>query len=389
MTTLKSLCFFTATRAEYFLLKPVMELCMLDPEVELQLLVSGTHLDEAFGSTINDIESDSFPISARIPILSKEDGQVAACEATGAALAGVGKALHNLAPDALVLLGDRYETLAAAGAAVLCRIPIAHLHGGEVTLGAVDDLFRNAVTKMSTLHFTSSEEHRNRVINMGEHENNVFNVGAIGVETAHTTAPPAPDELVNRIGFMPDKHTLLLTVHPETASEFPLAPLQALLSALNNMPGTPLIFTKSNADPDGRASNAILTEFISGRSASAVLVDSLGQSCYLDTAKRCGAVVGNSSSGIIEIPGTGTPTVNIGRRQEGRPQAQSVIDVQSSSEEILQAIERALSVEFQAISVQAKNLFYKPGTAQNIMRHLKAISIDDETKLSKPSGTTS
>lgn len=376
---MRKVCVFTATRAEYGILKPLLALLRDEPGAELQLLVSGTHLSREFGHTVDEIRADGFVPSAEAAILDPADGDGPA--ATGLAMArgveGYTRALGSLAPDILVLLGDRYEIFAAAAAATALSIPIAHLHGGESTEGAMDEAFRHAITKMSHLHFTCAESYRQRVVRLGESPDRVFDTGSLSAESIATLVLPTRDELEASIGFRVDERTLLTTFHPETlAHESPEAQFSIFLRALDRLSDTSVLFTKANADAGGRAINAMIDAYVEGGRRRCVAFTSMGQLRYLGAMRHCGAVVGNSSSGILEAPSFGVPTVNIGDRQKGRVRAAGVIDCPCDESSIVQAVERALSPEFRDRAKKTASPFYKADTARNMCRLLLGTPLD-------------
>ena len=360
---LKKICFFTGTRAEYGLLRPVIRLIGDHPEADVQLLVSGTHLSKDFGETWREIETDGFSINERVEILSGDSSEQGICAAMGLAIQGLGGALKRLSPDLLVVLGDRYEALAVAIAATVYKIPIAHLHGGELTLGAIDDAFRHAITKMSHLHFTSSQEHQERVIQMGETPASVFNVGAIGVENIINMESFSREIVEERIGISPGQAYVIATYHPVSLDPEPsLEHLKHLLAALEKFKELSVIFTGANADPEGQEINRYLQEYVSKRPERCHFFMSLGSKLYFSAAKYASLVIGNSSSGIIEIPSLGVPVVNLGNRQLGRLQSEDIVNCAGSkAQEIVQAIQVALTKELIKV-----NPYEKQGSAKAI-----------------------
>ena len=298
-----------------------------DPCIDLQLLVSGSHLAPEFGETWRQITADGFAIDAQVDMCLSSDEPVAVAKSMALGLAGFAEALDRLKPDLLVVLGDRYEALAAAEAAMLLRVPIAHIHGGEATEGAIDDSIRHAITKMAHLHFAAAELYRERILQLGEAPERVFTVGAPGLDHIDNTKLIDRRELERELGFQFGDRNLLVTYHPATLDPAsPAAAVRRLLDALDRMPEVRVIMTKSNADVGGRAINAAIDDYASQRPGRVLAVSSLGQQRYLSVMAQVDAVVGNSSSGIIEAPAMGKPTVNIGPRQQGRVRAPSVID---------------------------------------------------------------
>lgn len=343
----KNVCVLTATRAEYGLLKNLILRLQKEPEFRVNVLVTGMHLDKAFGETYREIEEDGVPIAAKIPILSKQDGAVGMSETMSNALVGFGHFFAENRQDLLVVLGDRYETMAVCIAAMNERIPIAHIHGGEVTEGAIDDAIRHSITKMSYLHFTSTEVYRKRVIQLGEHPDRVFNAGALGVENILSRKLLDKSELEESIQFKLGEKYCLVTFHPVTLEENSgIEQVNELLQAMDEMEEYRYLITKANADAGGRAINERLEEFAETRRERIYLTESLGMIRYLSAMKYCSMVIGNSSSGISEAPAMGIPTVNIGDRQKGRIQAVSIVNCEPETSAIKNAMEKAESEEF-------------------------------------------
>lgn len=344
-----------------------------DPEVDLGIVVTGTHLSPAFGSTYLEIEAAGLPVTHKVDILDDDDSALGMAAATAKGVQGVAEALSILKPDIVVLLGDRFEMMAAALAATLINIPIAHIHGGEATIGAVDEQLRNAMTKLSHLHFASTEAYRARIIQMGEAPERVFNVGAPGVENALAEELIPIADLRAEFDLPGDTPFAVATFHPVTLeSESTDQQLEALLAALEDHPALPVIWTKANADAGGRAINARLEDWTAAHAGRSRLVSSLGQRKYLSLAAASSMVIGNSSSGIIEVPSLGVPTVNIGDRQLGRIRGESVIDCAPSSKAIGAALENAMTDTFQALAKDCANPYQKDGTASAICGHIKS-----------------
>ncbi|MCI9360205.1 MAG: UDP-N-acetylglucosamine 2-epimerase (hydrolyzing) [Hungatella sp.] len=337
----KKICIVTATRAEYGLLRPIIRKLNDMEEFDIRVAVTGAHLSPEFGLTYREIEKDGIYIDKKIEMLLSADTPTAISKSMGLALIGFAQYFSESKPDAAVLLGDRYETLAVACAAMNERIPIIHLYGGETTEGAVDEVIRHAITKMSYLHLTSTEVYRNRIIQMGEEPERVFCVGAMGVENVLCSRVLKKDELKKRLSMDIDSPYALVTFHPvtleENSAEFQI---RELLAALEQFPDWKFIITKANADKDGRIINKILDEY-SLKFENVKVFDSLGTACYLSAMKYSRMVIGNSSSGLIEAPSFHIPTVNIGDRQKGRIQAESVIDCRPEKNEIIKAIRMA------------------------------------------------
>lgn len=334
------ICVMTGTRAEYGLLYPLMKKIKEDDAFQLQLVVTGMHLSPEFGNTYEQIERDGFVIDEKVEMLLSGDSANSVVKSIGLATIGFADAFTRLRPDLLIILGDRFEMLAAAQAALIMQIPIAHLHGGECTYGAYDDAIRHSITKMATWHFTSTASHRKRVIQLGENPERVFNVGAIGIENVMTIDLLTKASLYEQLSVDENKPLFLITYHPETNGE--TGGIFKLLAALENYPEVNLLFTKSNADNGGRAINEAIQQFVNDH-PNAQLYDSLGQLRYLSAVKHAQVVIGNSSSALIEGPYLETPTVNCGTRQKGRERPSSVFDVALRTEDIVDAIEQALS----------------------------------------------
>lgn len=364
---MKKICVMTGTRAEYGLLKPLMKKIQDDSELELQIVATGMHLSPEFGLTYREIEQDGFKIAERNEMLLSSDTPNGITKSVGLGMIGFADIFTRIMPDMVVILGDRYEMLAAAAAAMIHRIPIAHIHGGELTLGAMDDAIRHSITKMSTLHFASTEEYRKRIIQLGESPERVFTVGALGVENAKKQALLGKDELAESIGFSLEKPYVMVTFHPVTL-ENSTAEKQFgdLLAALNQFTEYHIIFTKANADTDGRIINQKIDEYVSRNKDRAIAVTSLGMTRYLSALKYCEMVIGNSSSGIVEAPSFKIPTVNIGDRQLGRTRAASVIDCGNSGEDIVAAINRAKALRDENALAGMINPYEEEGTSQNI-----------------------
>ena len=339
----RKIAVITATRAEYGLLSPLMKKILDDPDLELQIIVTGAHLSPEFGLTWKEIEGDGFPIHKRVEMLLSGDSPVAVTKSLGLGIIGFADALDELKPDILVILGDRYEMLGAAAAAVLAGIPVAHIHGGEITLGAYDDAFRHAITKMSSLHFVAHEDYRRRVIQMGEVPDSVFVVGPACLDGIRETELPTGNELEQHLGIHLSSPLFVVTYHPETRSPLPAEEqIKRLLSALDRFPSATMVFTGANADTDGRIINERMIEFCAFAPEKRVFVQSLGRKRYWGMLSIADAVIGNSSSGIMEAPLFGVPVVNIGRRQEGRLRDDLVADSPCKTDGVEAAVHQAL-----------------------------------------------
>lgn len=372
----------TGTRADYGLLVWLMRELQATPGVVLQLVVSAMHLAPEFGRTVDLVRRDGFAIDAEVPCLVSGDDHVALGKSMGLAQLGFVDAFARLAPDILVLLGDRFEALSAATAATALRIPIAHLHGGEKSEGAMDEYFRHAITKMAHLHFVAAADYLRRVLQMGEQPDRVWNVGAVGLESFLRLALPDVVALSRDLGVDLTTGYLLMTYHPATLAECsPVAALDEVLSALDAAPHLKVLATKANADPGGRAINARLELFARASGGRLVLVDSLGQVRYLAAMRGAAAVIGNSSSGIIEAPAIDVPTVNIGTRQDGRLKAASVIDCAEQRGAIRAALQRALHPGFRTSLAASSPPYGRPApVASRIATVLSAADLGQLTR---------
>jgi UDP-hydrolysing UDP-N-acetyl-D-glucosamine 2-epimerase len=358
----------TGSRAEYGLLEPVIRGLRGTPGVDAQVYATGAHLSPEFGMTVREIEAEGVPVAERIEILLSSDSAVGVGKSLGLAVAGFAEAFARRAPDLVVILGDRYEAFGAAAAATVSRVPIAHIHGGELTRGAIDDAFRHAITKMSHLHFAAAAQYARRIIQMGEPPERVFTVGALGVEAALGLAKETRAELEAALGVRLGSRTAVVTFHPATADEEPAdAQFQRLLDALDGIPDLFTLFTGANADAAGRSINALMERYAAGRPGRAASFASLGQRRYLSLLAASDLVIGNSSSGIIEAPSLGVPTVNIGDRQDGRARAPSVIDCGTGTRDIGRAIARALAPEFRAACARRETPYGTGGASRAIV----------------------
>lgn len=364
---MRKICVVTATRAEYGLLKPLMKKLIADSNYKTCIAVTGMHLSPEFGMTVKEIEADGLPIDKKIEIVLSSDTAVALSKSMGLAMISFAEYFAENRPNALIVLGDRYETLAVCSAAMNERIPIFHLHGGEATEGLIDEAIRHSITKMSYLHFTSTEAYRKRVIQMGEHPERVFNVGAMGVENALQVPEMSVAELEESLGFRLGSNYAVGTFHPVTL-ENSTAEMQVeeLLAALDKHSEITYLFTKANADTNGRVINKLLAEY-SQKHKNLHLVDSLGMKRYLNAIRHACFVIGNSSSGLIEAPTFHVPTINIGDRQLGRIAGETVINCQPERESIGNAVKKALSEEFLAKIANVPNPYGDGCTSEKIM----------------------
>lgn len=373
----------TATRAEYGLLSPIIKRMSQDKAIDVKVVVTGAHLSSEFGLTYKEIEADGVAIDEKIEILENEDSAAAVSKTMGNALIKFGEYFERKHPDALLVLGDRYETLAVCAAAMNAQIPVIHLYGGETTQGAIDEAIRHSISKMSYLHFTSTEEYRHRVIQLGENPNRVFTVGAIGVENALHMQLLSKEELEKSLCISLDKPYIVATYHPVTLETMSLdEQISDFLKAIDTKSNYTYIITKANADSGGRRVNELLDEY-SKEKMNVHVVDSLGVKRYLSALKYCYMVMGNSSSGITEVPSFHVPTINIGDRQKGRAHAETVIDCKSDTNSILCAMEKAESEEYRKNCLEAVNPFEKPNVAENIVSIIKREMMDKPIDLKK------
>lgn len=343
---MKKICVVTGSRAEFGLLYGLIQAIQHMPEFKLQLLVTGSHLSPEFGMTIQEIHKE-FQVDKKIEIVLSADTPTAISKSIGLGVISMSDAFESLEPDLVVLLGDRYEMLAAAICAHVAKIPIAHLHGGELSQGAIDDGFRHAITKLSHLHFTATQAYRDRVIQLGENPKHVYCVGALGVENIKKMNLLSKKELESRLKFQFLEQNIIITYHSTTLDNQPSEEqFKALLKSLEHFPSMGLIFTKTNQDTDGRIINHLIDEFVSRNPGRTISFHSMGQLNYLSALQYVDAAIGNSSSALIEVPAFDKPSVNIGSRQSGRIRASSVIDCLNDTASITDAIHLALSPDF-------------------------------------------
>ncbi len=369
---MKKVCVVTGTRAEYGLLKPLIQRIDEDCDMELQVVVTGMHLSPEFGLTYQEIEQDGFVITERNEMLLSSDTANGITKSIGLGIVGFADIYSRLMPDMIVILGDRYEALAAATAAMVHRVPIAHIQGGELTEGSIDDPIRHAITKMSMLHFTSTEKYRQRVIQLGEQPDTVFCVGALGVENIKKQRLLDKRALEKSIGVQLDKPFILVTFHPATCeNNMVKQQFESILEALDHVKEYYIIFTKANADTNGRIINQKIDEYVSNNKERTSVFTSLGMIRYLSLLQYCEMVVGNSSSGILEVPSFHIPTVNIGSRQSGRIRGRSVIDCGSTKKEILDAIYSAQKMRNDNMLQHEVNPYEGEKTSETILDKVK------------------
>ncbi len=366
--TPRKVCIATGTRADWGLLSPIAKALDGRPDTILQVIATNMHLSERYGMTVNEIEADGITVSARVKMdTHNADSDISKVKGMAQCMAGCADALERLAPDVMVILGDRYEMLAVASAAAMMHIPVIHIAGGEISEGAIDDSIRHAITKLSALHLTATEQYRRRVIQLGEEPRRVINTGAIGVYNIVHEKLMTQQELEQSIGFEITAPTLLVTYHPATLDETGSGlRCKAMLDALDRFPQCRIIMTYPNNDAGSQAIIDLITGYADRHKDRVLLVKSLGRLRYLSALRCVRAVVGNSSSGIVEVPSMGIPTVDIGIRQRGRIAAKSVIHCGDSTDEIYRAVSYALSPFGQSLAASASNPYYKPSTLQSI-----------------------
>lgn len=367
----------TGSRSDYGLLYWLMRGVKEDPELELKVIVSGMHLSPEFGLTWKQIQEDGFQIDAKVEMLLSSDTPVGIAKSTGVGMISFADVLEALAPHILVVLGDRFEALAAVVAAHILRIPVAHIHGGESTEGAIDDAFRHSITKMSQIHFVASEQYRKRVIQMGEHPSRVFCTGSPGLDHLSHINYMSREELEGDLGIKLSPPVFLVTYHPVTLHGGSRRSFSALLDALDFFTEASVVFTYPNADTDGRVIIEMIEDYALKRLDRIRAVPSMGQRRYLSLMRICDVVIGNSSSGITEAPSFGVPTVNVGDRQKGRLRASSVIDCDDNADAIKAAIQKALSVDFKNKASKTINPYGSGWASQKILSVLKTIPMND------------
>lgn len=371
---MRKICVITGSRAEYGLLSGLMQAIKDESSLQLQVIATNMHLSPEFGLTYREIEEDGFQIDKKVEMLLSSDTANATTKSVGLGTIGFADALEELCPDLIVVLGDRYELLSVLTAATFNKIPVAHLHGGEITEGAYDNGIRHAITKLSHLHFTSTEDHRRRVIQMGECYDCVFNVGAPGIENIKRIKPLSKEELEQNLGFSLGDKCLLVTYHPVTLeNDSAESQINNLLRALDRFGEYNIIFTYPNSDTDGKIIIAKINEYVHAHACNTLALSSLGLKRYLSTLHYVSAVIGNSSSGIIEVPSFGIPTLNIGIRQKGRTAARSVVNCGTTEEEISTGIHQVLNMKLEHV----KNPYEKPDTVQVILNVLKSVNLEN------------
>tara|TARA_B100002019_G_scaffold293510_1_gene321757 strand:- start:2397 stop:3557 length:1161 start_codon:yes stop_codon:yes gene_type:complete len=380
MHKIRNICVVTGTRAEYGLLYWLMKLIKKNKNYNLQLVVTGAHLSKKHGNTYKQIINDGFKIDQKIKILNSDNPKGIA-ESTGLALKLFGKCYSKLKPDLLILLGDRYELMAAAYAALIINIPITHIHGGEVTRGAIDEATRHSITKMSHLHLTAAQKYRKRVIQLGEHPSRVHVVGGMGIESIKRLRLYSKTQLQKKLKIRLGKKNLIVTFHPVTLeNKSYLDQINVLISALEHFEDIKLIFTQTNADTHGNKIGNIIEKYVERTSQKNLLIKSMGQKLFLSTLKHVDGIIGNSSSGLLEAPSFKIGTINIGDRQTGRIKAKSVIDCANNRVQIIKAINRLYSKRFQKSLVKTVNPYDKGIASSKCLKIIENTSFENIVK---------
>lgn len=376
----RKICIITGSRAEYGLLRWVMQGIKDHPDLTLQLIVTGMHLSKDFGMTIDEIENDGFEVNDKIDILSYTDTSLGISQSMADALLGFAKAFHRLKPDLVLVLGDRFEVFSAATSAHVARIPIAHIHGGESTEGLIDEAFRHSITKMSQIHFVAAKEYRQRVIQLGENPEKVFLVGGLGIDGINNLKLLDKEMLENKLDFKFGTKNLLVTFHPVTLENLTAKnQMKELLLALSELKDTKIIFTMPNSDAESKVISQLIQDFVQ-RNPNTKAYYSLGQQKYFSTIMHVDGVIGNSSSGLLEVPSFKKPTVDIGDRQRGRIKANSVISCAPKAEDIGKAIKKLYSSNFQDTLREVESPFGKGGASQKILTILESVNLEDLLK---------
>lgn len=374
---MRKICVVTGTRAEYGLLSRLMRLIEESPDCQLQVIATNMHLLPEYGNTYREIEQDGFRIDVQVPMKKPTDDAFGVITSMAEEMNGMNEALRRLSPDMVLILGDRYEMLVVAIVAMLQRIPIAHLHGGEISEGAVDDSIRHSITKMSSLHFTSTEEYRKRVIQLGEQSGRVFYVGSLGVENLKLVPLMSKQDLEDSLNFTFDGNTILVTYHPVTlGNRSPKDEISDFLLALDAFPALKVLFTMPNSDQGGEVIRQAIEDYCSRNSERCRCYSSLGLRRYLSALRYVTVVAGNSSSGLLEVPSAHIPTLNIGERQKGRTHGESVFDCGSDTDSIIAGLNTVLSDEFREIAYKAVNPYEKKDTAQSVFDIISTYPLD-------------
>ena len=377
----RKICVVTGTRAEYGLLSMLMKSINDDTNLELVIIATGSHLSPEFGLTYKEIEHDGFHIDKKIETILSADTPTAIAKSTGLGMIGIADALSDLQPDLMIVVGDRYELLAASFSAVTSRIPIAHIHGGETTEGAFDESIRHSITKMSWWHFAAAEEYRKRIIQLGENPERVFNVGGLGVDIIKNSQLLSKEELIKKTGINFSSKNLLVTYHPVTLEDQTSKDnMHSLLEVLTEMNDINLIFTMPNADSDRNSIFSMIETFVSNYSDRAIVFTSMGHLNYMSTLQFVDGVIGNSSSGLLEAPSYQIGTINIGDRQKGRLKAESVIDCEPTKDSIKSALEIMYSKKFRSNLKSVLNPYGEGNATKKILEILKNSPLPKEIK---------
>lgn len=377
---MRKICVITGTRAEYGLLRWIMQGIKDDSHLSLQLIVTGTHLSNEHGLTYKFIEEDGFNIDYKVDNLTVLDSAVDIAKSISLAVFGFAEALDKLKPDLIVVLGDRFEIFSAVSAALVAKIPVAHIHGGELTEGSYDDAFRHSITKMAHLHFVAAESYRQRVIQLGEKPEHIFLVGGLGIDNIKRLQLLGKNNLESLLGFKFDSKNLLITFHPATLDNIaPEMQMKELLAVFSELKDTKLIFTLPNEDNGSRSLIKMVKNFVNEKS-NAHVFESLGQLNYLSLIAHVDAVVGNSSSGLTEVPTFRKGTINIGSRQRGRLEAKSVINCEPIRESIFNALDKLYSAEFQKNLRNITNPYGEGGASEKVVKVLKECNLTDITR---------
>jgi GDP/UDP-N,N'-diacetylbacillosamine 2-epimerase (hydrolysing) len=378
----RKICIVTGTRAEYGLLYWLMKEIDADKDLKLQIIATGMHLSSEFGNTYQQIEKDGFTIDKKVDISLSSDTEIAISKSIGLGMIGFAKAFNDLQPDLIIVLGDRFEIFSAVSAAMIARIPLAHLHGGEATEGLIDEPIRHSITKMSHLHFAATDEYRNRIIQLGEQPDRVFNVGGLGIDNINKLKLLSKADFENAINFELGEKNILITFHPVTLEDHTSeTQFQALLDSISELKNTKIIFTKANSDTSGRIINTMIDDYVAKHN-NVICFTSMGQLNYLSALQFMDAVVGNSSSGLIEAPSFRIGTIDIGDRQKGRIKANSIITCSPKKESIDSALVKLYSREFQEIINNVDNPYGTGGASKEIVEIIKDTSLDNIVKKS-------
>lgn len=372
----RRICIVTGSRAEYGLLFWLMKEIEMDKDLELQIIVTGMHLSSEFGLTYKEIEKN-FKINKKIDMLLSSDNSLGISRSMSLALSSFSNAFNDLKPDIVVVLGDRYEIFSAVSSSMICKIPVAHLHGGEATEGLIDESIRHCITKMSHLHFTAAAEYSKRVIQLGEDPSKVFNVGGFGIENIKKLKLLNKREFEKNINFKLNLKNILVTFHPVTLeNNTSKEQFQELIDSIDNLENTNIIFTKTNSDPDGKIINSMIDDYTFNNSNKSIGIASLGQLNYLSALQYIDFIIGNSSSGLTEAPSFKIGTINIGDRQRGRINAESVVNCLPVKKSIKAAINKIYSNEFQKLLENVKNPYGDGYASKKVLNVLKSIKLE-------------